>query len=133
MKNILIVEDDPFTIDFYLFIFKKAGFNPVVIEDGDKVIEFLGSNNINLVIMDINLKNTYLNGAKIDGIRLSNFIKTSENISKVPIMLVTAYSPTIKGENFYKESLAEDFITKPIIDFNLLINKVNKLIKADEE
>ena len=132
MKNILIIEDDPFTIDFYLFIFKKAGFNPVVMEDGDKVIEFLASNKINLIIMDINLKNTYLNGAKIDGIKLSNYIKSSNNISNVPIMLVTAYSPSIRGENFYKESLAEDFITKPIVDFNLLINKVNGLIKDEE-
>ncbi|MCL5030670.1 MAG: response regulator [Bacteroidetes bacterium] len=132
MKNILIIEDDPFTIDFYLFIFKKAGFNPIVIEDGDKVIEFLTSNKINLIIMDINLKNTYLNGAKIDGIKLSNYIKTSNNMSQIPIMLVTAYSPSIRGENFYKESLAEDFITKPIVDFNLLINKVNNLIKDEE-
>ncbi len=132
MKNILIIEDDPFTIDFYLFIFKKAGFNPIVMEDGDKVIEFLTSNKINLIIMDINLKNTYLNGAKIDGIKLSNYIKNKNGIANVPIMLVTAYSPSIKGENFYKESLAEDFITKPIVDFNLLIRKVNNLIKDEE-
>ncbi len=132
MKNILIIEDDPFTIDFYLFIFKKAGFNAIVMEDGDKVIEFLTSNKINLIIMDINLKNTYLNGAKIDGIKLSNYIKSSNGISNIPIMLVTAYSPSIKGENFYKESLAEDFITKPIVDFNLLIRKVNNLIKDEE-
>ena len=38
MKNLLIVEDDPFTVDFYLFIFKKAGFNPIVIEDGERTI-----------------------------------------------------------------------------------------------
>jgi CheY-like chemotaxis protein len=128
MKNLLIVEDDPFTVDFYLFIFKKAGFNPIVIEDGDRVIESLGTSEISLIIMDINLKNTYLKGEKIDGIKLSNFIKTNTGYSKIPIMLVTAYSPSIKGENFYKESLAEDYITKPIVDFNLLINKVNKLI-----
>ena len=128
MKNLLIVEDDPFTIDFYIFVFKRAGFNPIVMEDGDKVLEILRTNDISLIIMDINLKNTYLNGEKIDGIKLSNRIKNDNNLSKVPVMLVTAYSPTIKGENFYKESMAEDFITKPIIDFNLLIEKVNKLI-----
>ena len=128
MKNLLIVEDDPFTVDFYLFIFKRAGFNPIVIEDGDKVIEALGVDSISLIIMDINLKNTYLKGEKIDGIKLSSYIKKNTNYSNIPIMLVTAYSPSIKGENFCKESLAEDYITKPIVDFNLLINKVNKLI-----
>ncbi|MDR3627325.1 MAG: response regulator, partial [Ignavibacteriaceae bacterium] len=89
MKNLLIVEDDPFTVDFYLFIFKKAGFNPIVIEDGDKVIESLGTDDISLVIMDINLKNTYLKGEKIDGIKLSNYIKKETSYANIPIMLVT--------------------------------------------
>ena len=128
MKNILIVEDDPFTIDFYLFIFKRAGFNPIVMEDGDKVLDILHSADVSLIIMDINLKNTYLKGEKIDGIKLSGIIKRDEKFSRIPVMLVTAYSPAIKGNDFYKDSLAEDYITKPIVDFNLLIEKVNKLV-----
>ena len=130
MKNILIVEDDPFTIDFYLFIFKRAGYNPIVNEDGDKVLDILQSTDVSLIIMDINLKNTYLKGEKIDGIKLSSVIKHDERFSRVPVMLVTAYSPAIKGDEFYKESMAEDYITKPIIDFNLLIEKVNKLVAS---
>lgn len=128
MKNILIIEDDPFTIDFYNFIFKRAKFNPIIMEDGDKVLEILGSTDVSLIIMDINLKNTYLKGEKIDGIRLSGVIKGIEEFSKIPVMLVTAYSPNFKGESPFKDSLAEDYIMKPIVDFNLLIDKVNKLV-----
>ena len=128
MKNILVIEDDPFTIDFYVFLFKKAGFNPIVLEDGDKVLQALETEEISLIIMDINLKNTYLNGEKIDGIMLSKIIKEQERYSKLPILLVTAYSPNLKGEKYFKESLAEDFITKPIVDFNALLKKVNTLI-----
>jgi len=128
MKNILIVEDDPFTVDFYLFIFKRAKFNPIIMEDGDKVLEMLGSTDISLIIMDINLKNTYLRGEKIDGIKLSGIIKKNEITARIPVLLVTAYSPISKGEDFYRDSLAEDYITKPIVDFNLLIEKVNKLV-----
>lgn len=133
MKNILIIEDDPFTIDFYVFIFKKAGFNPIIQEDGDKIIDILASQNINLIIMDINLKNTYLMGNKIDGIRLSSYIKQKDGIMHPPVLLVTAYSPSIKEGNFLKESLAEDFITKPIIDLNLLVNKINELIEVEQK
>ena len=128
MKNILVVEDDPFTIDFYRFIFKRAGYNPVVMEDGDKVLEILGSTDVSLIIMDINLKNTYLKGDKIDGVKLSSIIKQNEKFSRIPIMLVTAYSPTIKGNELYRDSGADDYITKPIVDFNLLIDKINKLV-----
>ena len=91
-------------------------------------MEILREKNISLIIMDINLKNTYLNGEKINGIKLSGSIKRDDRFAKIPILLVTAYSPSVKGENFYQDSLAEDYITKPIIDFNLLINKVNRLV-----
>lgn len=130
-KKIIIVEDDPFSQDFYKFIFSKAGFESVIIEDGEKLLETLRHTEISLVIMDINLKNTYLNGEKTDGMKLSRVIKQDKQISKVPILLITAYTATNIGKSFFEESLAEDVITKPILDFNLLINKVNKLTQAN--
>jgi|YelNatPaOPRAMG01_1025707.scaffolds.fasta_scaffold00063_22 CheY-like chemotaxis protein len=131
MKNILVVEDDQFTIDFYKYIFKKAKHNVIVLEEGDKIIETLQAKDIHLIIMDINLKNTYLKGAKIDGIKLSRFIKENKNLSHIPVLLVTAYSMDKKEDFLFKNSLAEDFITKPILDFNFLIDKVNTLMKFD--
>ncbi len=127
-KKIIIVEDDPFSQDFYKFVFSKAGFEPAIMEDGDVILETLKQGGISLVIMDINLKNTYLKGEKTDGMKLSKVIKQDKDISRVPILLVTAYTANNIGKNFFEESLAEDYITKPILDFNLLINKVNKLI-----
>ena len=129
MINILIVEDDPFSVDFYKYLFKKAGFNSLVQDNGDDVINMLQSDNINLIIMDINLKNTYLNGQKIDGIRLSSFIKRKEGINHPPIILVSAYRPDSIEGDFMRDSQAEDYITKPIVDFNSLIGKINRLVE----
>ncbi len=129
MKNILIIEDDPFTIDFYKFIFKKAGYNALITEEGDKIFTFLSENIIQLIIMDINLKNTYLSGEKMDGVKLSKKIKDEENYSGIPILLVTAYSQDFNGENLCITCNAQDYITKPIVDFNFLIDKVNKLVQ----
>jgi len=130
-KKIIIVEDDPFSQDFYKFIFAKAGYEPVIIEEGERILETLKNDDIKLVIMDINLKNTYLNGEKTDGMKLSRVIKQDKQIAKTPILLITAYTASNIGKNFFEESLAEDFITKPILDFNLLINKVTKLIHTN--
>jgi CheY-like chemotaxis protein len=127
-KNILIVEDDPFSQDFYRFIFKKAGYNATILEDGDEILRRLKVENINLLIMDINLKNTYLKGEKIDGMQLSRIIKQDTATSKIPILLVTAYSKSVTQGKLIDESLAEDYITKPIVDFNMLLNKVDQLI-----
>jgi CheY-like chemotaxis protein len=127
-KNIIIVEDDPFSQNFYEYVFRKAGFTSTIIEDGDLLIEKLKTIEASLIIMDINLQNTYLNGEKADGIMISRYLKQSENFSKIPIILVSAYPVSQNGKNYFEESLADDYITKPITDFNFLIGKVNKLI-----
>lgn len=126
-KNIVIVEDDPFTQEFYKYLFSKAKKSIIIIEDGDQLLERLAADNIGLVIMDINLKNTYLNGQKADGVLLSRTIKQNENFSKIPILLVTAYQKNAGPNNYFEESLADDYIVKPIIDYNDLLNKVNIL------
>jgi len=127
-KNIIIVEDDPFSQNFYEYVFRKAGFTSIIIEDGDLLMEKLKTMEASLIIMDINLQNTYLNGEKADGIMISRYLKQNETYSKIPIILVSAYPVSQNGKNYFEESLADDYITKPITDFNFLIGKVNKLI-----
>lgn len=128
-KNIIIVEDDPFTQEFYKYLFAKTNYKISIIEDGNKVIDKLGLNDTCMIIMDINLKNSYMDGKKIDGVSLSKCIKQMEKFSKIPILLVTAYQKNIGTNNFLVDSLADDYIVKPIVDYNDLIKKVNKLVE----
>lgn len=128
MNKIVIVEDDPFSQEFYQYILKREGFDAVVIEDGDKLFEFLATEKVSLIIMDINLKKSFLQGEKTNGIDLSRIIKSDPELSKIPVLLVTAYSVTADGPEFIKESLADDYITKPIPENKLLIEKIKKLI-----
>ena len=127
--NIIVVEDDQFSQQFYQYILKKAGYTSLVIENGDEVLARLLQNDISLIIMDINLKNTYFRGEKIDGAFLTKYIKQKTEI-KVPVILVTAHSPSIKGQEFFAETLADDFIIKPITDMYLLLGKIEILIKS---
>ncbi|MHB1687356.1 MAG: response regulator [Ignavibacteriaceae bacterium] len=129
MKNILVVEDDPITITLYKYILKKAGYNLFILEDGNEIIKLLEEVKIHLIIMDISLKNSYLNGQKMNGIKFSNYIKSNNEFKEIPILIVTAYSEKIEGEDFFLKSLAEEIITKPIVDFNLFIKKINNQIK----
>lgn len=128
--KIVVVEDDPFSKDFYKIIFNRAGYDAIVLEDGNQVITTLSENKISAVIMDINLKNTYLDNIKIDGIKLSRIIKDDIRFSGVPLILVSAYSDTYKDFDLIGESKADDFITKPIIDFNAFLKRINSFILA---
>lgn len=128
MKKLIIVEDDRITQQFYSMFFNKNGFETIITDDGDKVLKTLGVEDIGLILMDINLSNTYLKGQKIDGIQLSYKIKTEEQHKNVPVILVTAYSLSTQLKQLLKDSKAEDIITKPILDYNRFLNKINTYI-----
>ena len=128
MKNILVVEDDKLTKDFYNIIFKRSGYNPIIVEDVEKIFEVLDKLEISLIIMDINLKNTYFSGEKYDGLKLSSLIKKDLRFSHIPIIIVTAYMPSVVEEEGQNKFRIDGFLNKPIADFSLLINKVNQLI-----
>lgn len=131
MKDyILIMEDDPFTQQFYTYLFRRTAFEITVTDNGDEFLSILDTREIALVILDINLKNTYLNNEKVDGVQLSKIIKGHNRTLNVPVLLVTAYQNKINGRDLLVESGADDYILKPITDFNDLLSKIQKLTVA---
>lgn len=126
--KIAIIEDDPFTQNFYSHLMRKAGYKALIMEDADLLMNKLEKETISLIIMDINLKNTYLNNNKIDGIALSKHIKTQEKFSSIPVILVSAFSYSLKKKEVLEESLAHNYISKPITDFNAFINTIKETI-----
>lgn len=131
--RVLIIEDDMFLQDFYRLFFKKINGEVVIKEEGTDILNEIISGEIDLIIMDINLRNTYLHGKRIDGIHFSRYIKTNYPTLGIPILLITAYPITSFGENMLEESLADDYLIKPITDYNQLVQKINKLVFAQNE
>ncbi len=131
--KIVVVEDDLFSQEFYGYLLKREGYKAVMIEQGDLLFQTLETESISLIIMDINLKNTYFKGEKVDGVFLSRLIKEDSRFSQIPVLLVTAYSMNTDGPTFFVNSLADDYITKPILDYNDLLKKIKSLIKSDEQ
>lgn len=130
LKKILIVEDDAFLQDFYKVFFKKIGGEIIILEDGDEILKVISSGGVELILMDINLRNTYLNSHRVDGIKFSRYIKEHFNYLHIPIILITAYPLSSFGNNILEDSLADDYLIKPIVDYNKLVEKINKLVFA---
>ncbi|GBD90551.1 polar-differentiation response regulator DivK [bacterium BMS3Abin04] len=126
-KYILIIEDDYFTNEFYRVLFRKVKYPFIQSENGEDILNILSQKEISLIILDINLKNTLLDKKKIDGLELSKYIKENFNSSSIPILLVTAYRKNSNEDNFLEKSLADDYITKPITDLNVFLEKVKML------
>jgi DNA-binding response OmpR family regulator len=133
LKKIIIVEDDAFLQDFYKVFFKKIGGEVLIQENADVILTEINKGGVELIIMDINLRNTYLNNQRIDGIKFSRYIKETFRQVKIPILLITAYPISSFGDNLLEDSLADDYLVKPIVDYNKLVDKINKLVISKNE
>ena len=128
MKKLIIVEDDKITQQFYTMFFNKYGYDTIVTDNGDKILDSLLTEEIGLILMDINLSNSYLNGEKIDGIKLSQIIKSDDRTKDIPLVLVTASSLSSQLKQFLNETNAEEIVTKPILDYNRFLTKINNYL-----
>lgn len=126
-KKILIVEDDPFTQQFYSYLFSRTDYEIIQTEDGDEILRILRDEDIILIIMDINLTNTFWDDEKVDGVFISNYLKNNDETSHIPILLVTAYQKKVGNLDIFEKSCADDYIVKPITDFNELLSKIKQL------
>jgi CheY-like chemotaxis protein len=128
MKKLLIVEDDTLTQQLYMVYFKKSGIDPYITDNGEELFTILHRENIGLILMDINLTNTYFRGEKMDGIKLSRLIKSNSDTKNIPIIIATGFSAFNHDDSLVKQTQADDLIVKPITNFNAFVKKVNQYL-----
>lgn len=128
MKKLLIVEDDTLTQQLYMVYFKKSGIETYITDNGEELFAILQRENIGLVLMDINLTNTYFRGEKMDGIKLSRLIKSNSVTKNIPIIIATGFSAFNHDNSLVRQTKADDLIVKPITNFNSFIKKVNQYL-----
>jgi CheY-like chemotaxis protein len=130
MARILVVEDDPVNAELFdLVLTRMARHVVTVTEDGDKALGLYNSGSVDGVIMDVSLSNTFLEGIAVDGLRLSKAMKSGPNGTTIPILLATAHAMRDDMENFLIASAADDYISKPIVDFSKLVDAVERLLE----
>jgi DNA-binding response OmpR family regulator len=100
--TIFIVEDEPNVAEIVSLYMKRAGFNPVVIADGQQAYDKLQNQVPDLVLLDVMLPG-------MDGLSLTRWLHQHSN---VPIILMTA-----RGEEVDRisglEMGADDYVVKP--------------------
>ncbi|MFT6865276.1 MAG: DNA-binding response OmpR family regulator [Cyclobacteriaceae bacterium] len=123
--NILIVEDEPSMQIGLRDNLEFEGFTVTVAGDGEKALEFLRSNEYNLILLDIMIP-------KISGFEVCKTIR-KEGI-ETPVIFLTA-----KGEEIDKvlglELGADDYITKPFSVRELIarVKAVSRRSKSNEK
>ena len=117
MKQVLVVEDDPHNaILFRKVIEKRAGFRVTVSEDGAEILRLARAGEVQLIVLDVSLGHTSLDGRPVSGVELCKVLKADPLTVGIPVLLATAHAMRGDGERLLAESGADDYVSKPIVD-----------------
>lgn len=127
MIRVLVVEDDQYNaLLFRKLLERRGGCAVTVTESAEEIFRLVGEGDIDLVIMDVSLANTTWQGNPINGIELTQLLKRDPVMQAVPVLLATAHAMRGDAESFVRDSCADDYVSKPILDHNAFIEQVQR-------
>ncbi len=103
--KILIVDDDKTTRKLLNLFLKAKGYEVVTAENGLDAMEKLGTENINLVVTDMNMP-------YMDGIELTKNLRADDNWKNIPIVMVTTEADEDEKKKAV-EAGVDDYLVKP--------------------
>ncbi|MDK2412088.1 response regulator [Aphanizomenon sp. PH219] len=132
MKTVLIVEDDLINARvFSKILSKRGGLDVKHTEDVEEVMKIAQSHEIDLILMDVSLSHSVYQGKSVDGIKITQMLKSDPQTSNLPVILVTAHAMEGDRENFLHQSGADGYISKPVVDHQLFIDQIMALLPQE--
>ena len=107
---VLLVEDDPALRRYLEVVLRRAGYAVVSAGDGLEAMKFLLTAQVDVVVTDALMPN-------LDGYELCRFVRNSQHLAHLPIILLSALDP----KNTTDESeQVNAFLAKPVSPEDLL-------------
>jgi two-component system chemotaxis response regulator CheY len=103
--KILVVDDDKTTRKILSLYLKGKGYEVVTAENGLDALEKMGTENINLVLTDMNMP-------FMDGIELTKTLKADPNWQNIPILMVTTEADEEEKKRAATAGV-DDYLVKP--------------------
>jgi len=133
MKTVLIVEDDPINLRvFSKILTKRGGLNVKGTEDVEEVMKIAHAGDADIILMDVSLAHSVYQGKPVDGIKITQMLKADDQTSHLPIILVTAHAMEGDRETFLKQSGADGYISKPVVDHQQFVDQILALLPKDD-
>jgi len=122
--KILIVDDEKDILELVSYNLKKEGFGISVSTDGEDALRRVKEETYDLIILDLMLPG-------IQGMELCRILKSADDTSSVPIIMLTAKSDEL-DKVLGLEMGADDYITKPFSPRELLA-RVKAILRRTHE
>jgi two-component system, cell cycle response regulator len=106
MARVLVIEDNPASLDLMVYLLKAFGHAPLLARDGLQGIEVARTERPDLILCDIQLP-----GA--DGIQVCGELKKDLMLNHIPLVAVTAYAMVGDRERLLAHGF-DGYLSKPI-------------------
>jgi CheY-like chemotaxis protein len=111
LKNVLIVDDEPYMLRIVEITLARAGFSVRKAENGREALEAIDQAHPDLLIMDVLMP-------EMDGIQALLELKKRNLLAQFPIILLTAKGHPVGNEELISDSKIE-MMTKPFSPIEL--------------
>src|SRR5262249_33271518 len=112
LARILIVDDEPFNVDYLEQELEECGFETETATDGLEALKRIAASPPDLVLLDVMMPG-------MDGISVLRILKRDPETRLMPVIVLTALTAVddrVRGI----EAGADDFLSKPVDDRELL-------------
>jgi CheY-like chemotaxis protein len=132
MRTVLIVEDDLINARvFSKILTKRGGLEVKHTEDVEEVMQIAQGRAADIILMDVSLSRSVYQGKPVDGIKITQMLKADPQTANLPIILVTAHAMEGDRENFLRQSGADGYISKPVVDHQQFVDQILALLPPE--
>ncbi|MEM6424756.1 MAG: response regulator [Cyanobacteria bacterium P01_H01_bin.119] len=129
MKTVLIVEDDMINARvFSKILTKRGGLTVKHTENVEEVMQIAQNHEADVILMDVSLSHSVYQGKPVDGIKITQMLKSDPSTADLPVILVTAHAMDGDRENFLQQSGADGYISKPVVDHQKFVDQITAMI-----
>jgi two-component system, cell cycle response regulator DivK len=130
MSHVVVVEDDAVNARLFRMVLeRRGGWRVTVTESAEELFALARSGQVSAVVLDVSLHNTTWQGQPVNGVELCRMLKNDPATAGIPVLLATAHAMRGDEERFMRESLADDYISKPVIDHDAFVAQVRRWVE----
>ena len=121
MATVLITEDMDTNFELFKRILEKQNHKIIRAVNGIEAIEMTKTKAVDIILMDLGLPG-------VDGWQATKIIKSDPANKDIPIIALTAHTMQTEIQRALDAGCC-DHIAKPLTNFNVLTEKINKYLK----
>ncbi len=124
--KILVIDDEQDIRDIFKDRLEKAGYNPILAENGEEAISLLRSGdnmiNVGVILCDIRMP-------KVNGIECIKFLR--QEAPGIPIVVITGYPDSELATKLIAQGVKE-YLVKPV-DKEKMLDVINKIVAEGKD